>query len=307
MTFDGVRPVLHVPFGPGPDEKVLHPELRALVRAMLEANVRGLVVLGLASEALALREAERDEILATVAGELAGRAPFVVGIEGSTQVAIARARAAARAGAAGLMVLPPSTARSGEALAGHFAEIAEAAALPILVQDSPQVTGVTLTVDGLLALARAHPLVEAVKIEVAGAGVKASGVRAGGMDVVAGWGGLHYLESLERGAVGCMPGCDLGPAFVEIDRLAREGTPDAAAAAKALYDSLLPLLSYEAQSLDLLVLGAKRLLRRNGIFGSERLRQPGRELDPIESTSLDGLMDDLAERRVPGFAAQVVA
>jgi 4-hydroxy-tetrahydrodipicolinate synthase len=274
---------------------------------MLGANVRGLVVLGLASEAWALREAERDEILATVADELAGRAPFVVGIEGSTQVAVARARSAARAGASGLMVLPPSTARSGEALARHFVEVAEAGSLPILVQDSPQVTGVTLTVDGLLALAHAHPLVQAVKIEVAGAGVKASGVRAGGMDVVAGWGGLQYLESIDRGAVGCMPGCDMGPAFVEIDRLAREGSPSATAAARALYDSILPLLSYEAQSLDLLLLGAKRLLRRNGIFGSERLRQPGRELDPIESASLDGLFDGLAERRVPGFAAPVVA
>jgi dihydrodipicolinate synthase/N-acetylneuraminate lyase len=127
------------------------------------------------------------------------------------------------------------------------------------------------------------------------------------MDVVAGWGGLHYLESIERGAVGCMPGCDLGPAFVEIDRLAREGSANATAAANELYDAIVPLLSYEAQSLDLLLLGAKRLLRRNGIFGSERLRRPGRELDPFESASLDGLMEALTERRVPGFAARVVA
>jgi 2-keto-3-deoxy-L-arabinonate dehydratase len=307
MTFDGVRPVLHVPFGPGPDEPVQHPELRALVRAMLDADVRGLVVLGLASEAWALREPERDEILATVADELAGRLPFVVGIEGSTQVAVARARAAARAGAAGLMVLPPSTARSADALARHFTEVAEASALPILVQDSPQVTGVTLTIDGLLTLARAHSLIQAVKIEVAGAGAKVSGVRSGGMEVVAGWGGLQYLESVERGAVGCMPGCDLGPAFVEIDRLAREGSPTAAAAAHALYDAILPLLSYEAQSLDLLLLAAKRHLRRRGVFGSERLRQPGRALDAVESAWLDRLIDALGERGVPGFATEVVA
>ena len=67
MAFDGVRPVLHLPFAAEPDEPIVHDELRRLVLDQLDQGVSGLVVLGLASEAWTLREAERDEVLATVA------------------------------------------------------------------------------------------------------------------------------------------------------------------------------------------------------------------------------------------------
>ena len=303
MAFDGVRPVLHLPFAAEPDEPIVHDELRRLVLDQLDQGVSGLVVLGLASEAWTLREAERDEVLATVAAAVDGRVPFVVGIDGTTAVATDRARRAVRHGAAGLMVLPPAASRSGPGLVRHFAAVADAAGVPVLVQDSPQVTGVALGIDDLVALQRAHPLVGAVKIETAGAGAKASAAIEAGIEVVAGWGGQHYLESVRRGASGCMPGCDLGPAIVVIDRLARNGD---AAGAEATYRAILPLLSYEAQSLDLLLLGAKRVLVRRGIFGSGALRAPGRELDPEEAATLDGLIGRLETDGVAGFGPATV-
>ena len=48
-TFGGIRPVLHIPFGPKPNQVVEHAELRVLVRRMLETGVDGIVVLGLGS------------------------------------------------------------------------------------------------------------------------------------------------------------------------------------------------------------------------------------------------------------------
>ncbi|MEZ4596014.1 MAG: dihydrodipicolinate synthase family protein [Chloroflexota bacterium] len=125
-----MRPVLHLAFGTGVDEPIDHAALAELATAMLDAGVDGLVVLGLASEARALREPERDEVLATVARAAAGRAPIVVGLEGTTAVAVARATAAAAGGASGLMVLPPAAARTTELLVGHFTAIAEARACP---------------------------------------------------------------------------------------------------------------------------------------------------------------------------------
>lgn len=299
MAFEGIRPVLHLPFALEPDQPVRHDELGVLVADQLAHGVDGLVVLGLASEAWSLRERERDEVLVTVADAVGGRVPLVVGLDGTTAIATDRARRAVGvAGAAGLMVLPPASARSTDALVTHFATIADAAGVPILVQDSPQVTGVTLAVDALLAIHRAHPLVSALKVEIPGAGAKTSAVAAAGMEIVAGWGGLHYLESIRRGASGCMPGCDLGPAIVALDRLARSGDGDA----DTLYRTILPLLSYEAQSLDLLLLGAKRILVRRGIFGSGALRAPARVLDPHETTSLDVLVAHLEAEGAPGFA-----
>jgi 2-keto-3-deoxy-L-arabinonate dehydratase len=297
-VFGGVRPVLHLPFGAGAEQPVIDGELRALVAVMLASGVDGLVVLGLASEAWTLREAERDEVIDCVIDAIAGRVPLVVGVDGSTAVAIDRGRRAARAGAAGLMVLPPAGARTTTQLVDHYAELADAARVPILVQDSPQVTGVNLSIDALVAIADRHPLVRSLKVEIPGAGAKTSAAHQAGIEIVAGWGGLGYLESFARGASGCMPGCDLGPALVAVDRLARgEDLP----AADRLYRQLLPYLSLVAQSLDLLLLATKRHLQRMGIFSSAALRRPARTLDPVEEVTLDALLDRLATDSVPGF------
>jgi 4-hydroxy-tetrahydrodipicolinate synthase len=227
-----------------------------------------------------------------------GRVPLVVGIDGATQVAVARARRAVAAGASGLMVLPPGTARSTTQLVAHYRAIADAAGLPVLVQDSPQVTGVTLTIEALESLHHADPLLGSLKVEVPGAGAKVSAAIAVGIEVIAGWGGLNYLESMRRGAVGCMPGCDLGAAILDIDRRWRAGDPEGASDA---YRRIVPLLSYVGQSLDLLVLGSKRMLRRKGIFTNERMRQPSRVLDPEEAATIDALLDRLALESAPGF------
>jgi 4-hydroxy-tetrahydrodipicolinate synthase len=303
MTFDGVRPVIHLPFAAGPGEPIVQAELAALVQHVVREGADGVVALGLASEAGALSEAERDEELATVAAALGGRVPLVVGIDGPTAVAVARARRAAAFGAAGVMVLPPAAAGPVDQMVAHFSAIADGAGLAVMVQDSPQVTGVQLPVQTLLALHRAHQLVATVKVEVGGAGAKVSALIAAGMAVVAGWGGLHYPESLRRGAIGVMPGCDLAPALGAIHRAGLDGE---AATVERLYGAILPYLCYEAQSLELLVLGAKRHLVREGIFSSGRLRAPGRGLDPIEAATLDDLHERLAAADVPGFAGLTV-
>jgi len=298
MSFEGVRPVLHIPFADTPDQPILEEELAALAERMLELGVDGLAVPQLASEAWALTEGERDRVVAIAAQVCSGRVPLVVGLDGTTRVAVDRARRAAAAGAAGLMVLPPRQAASPGQLIAHYSAVADAAGLPVMVQDSPQVTGVQLDVPTLLSMHQANPLILAVKSEVPGAGLKASAIHAAGLELVAGWGGLNYLELVARGAVGCFPGCDLGPAIKAIDSAAREGRADQA---RAAYRQILPLLSMATTSLDLLLLTAKRHLRRSGIFSTEVLRSPARILDPQESQSVDALLDELTAAGVPGF------
>ncbi len=84
-----------------------------------------------------------------------------------------------------------------------------------------------------------------------------------------------------------------------IDRAARSGD---SVAAQELYRRILPLLSFATQSLELLLLTAKRHLRRQGIFSTETLRAPARTLDDYEMRTLDALLDELSELRTPGFA-----
>jgi 4-hydroxy-tetrahydrodipicolinate synthase len=289
-----------MPFHADARRSVAWSELEALALSMLEADVDGLVILGLASEAWTLTERERDEAVGRVAAMAAGRVPVVVGIDGATVVALDRAERAAHLGASGLMVLPPARATAVEQLTRHFAALADATGLPILVQDSPQVTGVALDLATIEALRACHPLVSALKVEIPGAGGKSSAARAAGLEIVAGWGGLGYLDQVVRGASGCMPGCDLGPALVAIHRGVHAGEQRRA---EELYRRILPLLAFETPSLELLLLSAKRHLRRTGVFSTELLRDPARSLDTREAASLDALLDEIAGTGVPGFAA----
>lgn len=298
MTFEGVRPVLHLPFGNSPEQPILDEELARLARTMISEDADGLVVLGLASEAWSVTETERDRVTEISADACGPGVPLVVGVDGTTAVAVDRARRAARYGAAGLMVLPPRQAAGSKALVTHFGAVADAAGLPVLVQDSPQVSGVTLDVATLAAIASANPLVASVKSEIPGAGEKASAIHAEGLELIAGWGGLNYLAQIDRGAAGCFPGCDLGPAMGAIDRFARAGDR---AAAEEMYRCVLPFLSLATASLDMLLLAAKRHLRRRGIFSTESLRAPARELDAQEARSVDALLDELVAAGTPGF------
>jgi 2-keto-3-deoxy-L-arabinonate dehydratase len=295
--FSGVFPVLQIPFGDKPDHPVLHDVLAGLVDRLVALGADGLVVLGLGSETWTLTEPERDAVCSTAAEAAAGRVPLVAGIEGATAVATDRAHRAIARGASAVMVLPPQRAADMGELSNHFRSIARTTQVPILLQDSPQITGVQLTEELLVALAEADPLLRAVKIEAPAAGPKVSAVVGAGLEVVAGWGGLNYLETLRRGAVGCMPASDLGPALGEIHRLAATSP----AGADELYGRILPLLSYASQSLELLILSAKHALVRLGVFPSATCRPPSRKLDEEEARSLERFFCQLKTEQVPGW------
>ncbi len=83
-----------------------------------------------------------------------------------------------------LMLMPPyhgTALRADEkGIEEHFARVAEASGLPIMVQDAP-LSGVTLSVPFLVRLGKAVPLVTHFKIETAGAAAKLRAlIEAGG-------------------------------------------------------------------------------------------------------------------------------
>jgi dihydrodipicolinate synthase/N-acetylneuraminate lyase len=98
--FEGVWPVLQVPFAADPLQSIVTDELAGLARALLPSGVAGVVVLGLGSEAWKLTEAERDRVVETAVG-VAPR--VVVGIDGHTAVACERVRRALHPGVVGML------------------------------------------------------------------------------------------------------------------------------------------------------------------------------------------------------------
>ena len=111
-----------------------------------------------------------------------------------------------------LMLMPPyhgTGLRADESgMLQHFARVAEAVSIPIMVQDAP-LSGVDLSVPFLVRLAREVPTVCYFKIEVPGAASKLRGLIAAGGDAIAGpFDGeesITLMADLDAGATGTMP------------------------------------------------------------------------------------------------------
>ena len=156
-AFEGVYSVLPTPFTPG--DEIDHTSLRRVIDLALSAGVDGVTALGVTSEAARLSDRERDEVLATVLSHVAGRVPVVAGTtaEGTT-LCLERSRAARDAGAAAVMVSPPRMPKiNSDAVRRHFAALAAAVDLPIVVQDYPPVSGYAMEAALLVQIAREIP------------------------------------------------------------------------------------------------------------------------------------------------------
>ena len=180
---------------------------------MIDQGVDGICILANYSEQFLLTDDERNALLDLCLSHVAGRVPVIVTCSHfSTRIAAERARMAGAAGAAMLMLMPPyhgTGLRADEAgMLEHFARVAEAAPIPIMVQDAP-LSGVALSVPFLVRLAREVPSVRYFKVEVPGAAAKLRGLIEAGGDAIEGpFDGeesITLMADLDAGATGTMP------------------------------------------------------------------------------------------------------
>ncbi len=124
----------------------------------------GLVISGTTGESPTTSDAEKDRLLRAVTEAVGGRASVVAGVgTNDTAHSCELARAAERAGAAGLLVVTPYYNKPPQAgLARHFTAVADAAGLPVMLYDIPGRTGTPIATSTLVQLAR-HPRIVAVK------------------------------------------------------------------------------------------------------------------------------------------------
>jgi 2-keto-3-deoxy-L-arabinonate dehydratase len=291
--FTGVFPIAPTPFTEAGELDI--EGQRRVLDCMVAQGVDGICILANYSEQFLLADDERDTLLDVCLAHVNGRVPVIVTCSHfSTRLAAARARKAAAAGASMLMLMPPyhgAGLRADETMMlQHFARVAEAASLPLMIQDAP-LSGVNLSVPFLVRLAREVPAVRYFKIEVPGAAAKLRNLIAAGGDAIEGpFDGeeaITLMADLEAGATGTMPSALLPDLIKTVFTLYRAGRPQEAAAA---YARILPLINYENRQCGLRA--TKTVMAVGGVIKSDAVRHP---LEPLHPATRAGLLALAAE------------
>lgn len=201
--FTGVGVALVTPFTE--EGQVDYQALGDMVNYVIEGGVDYIVALGTTAETPTLYNSERAVIAMYTAHKINGRVPLVMGCGGnSTSEVLDQLREFdLRAADAILCVTPYYNKPSQEGLYQHFKTIAENSPLPIILYNIPGRTGVNMTAETTLRLAREIPKIIGIK-EASGNLEQMQQIidnRPEGFLVLAGDDGIA-IELMERGGDG---------------------------------------------------------------------------------------------------------
>jgi 4-hydroxy-tetrahydrodipicolinate synthase len=300
MAISGVFVISVTPFHD--DGRLDFDSLDSALDFYVAQGVHGVTLLGMMGEADKLSDEERLAVVRHGLARLAGRVTVVVGASGTSLTAMRTlARAAMDGGAGGVMVAPNVGLRTDDQIHAWTGQVCEAlgADVPLVWQDYPPTTGVFLSASLFGRIARDFPRVVVLKAEDNPVLGKITAIRRAEREegqrrvsILAGNGGLFLPQALARGADGVMTGFGLPRMLVEV--YARHVAGDRAAA-EDIYDSYLPLVSYELQpGIGLAV--RKEILRRQGAIRSAAARAPGPKLSAADVAELDRLLARLERR-----------
>jgi len=167
LRFSGIMPANLLPFTA--DLEIDEPAYRRHLRWLADTRgVTGIVANGHAAEVSSLTRDERKRALAIALDEIGDRCPLVAGVySDGTREAVELARDAKAAGAAGVLVFPPTLFAWGaqvkpDMAVRHFSEIAAGTDLPIVIFQYPLASGIGYTPETLVRLVEI-PQVAAVK------------------------------------------------------------------------------------------------------------------------------------------------
>jgi dihydrodipicolinate synthase/N-acetylneuraminate lyase len=285
----GVYPIAPTPFTDAGDLDL--DGQRRVLDCIVDQRVDGICILANYSEQFLLSDDERDTLLDACLRHVDGRVPVIVTCSHfSTRIAAARARKAYEAGAGMLMLMPPYQGTGLRAddngIVQHFARVADAAPIPVMVQDAP-LSGVNLSVPLLVRLAREVPSVRYFKIEMPGTAAKLRAlIDAGGAAIEGPFDGeesITLTADLDAGAKGTMPSALLPDL---IGPIVRDHLAGRRADAAREYARILPLINYENRQCGLRA--TKAVMKEGGVIRSEAVRHP---LEPLHPAARAGLLE----------------
>ena len=263
--------------------EVDYPALSQLVDFQLQNDANYLVVLGTTGETPTLSVSEQKEIIRFVIEKVKNRIPIVLGISGNNTRAVAeRLKTEDTNGIdAILSVVPYYNKPSQEGIYQHYQALAQATSLPLVLYNVPSRTGMNMTAETTLRLARDFNNVIAIK-EASGNLAQISSIikhKPNDFQVISGDDGLAF-PMIALGGIGVISvvGNAFPKEFSRMIHLALTGDYDKAL---SLHHDFLEL--YELLFTDGSPAGVKSLLNMMGYIENE-LRLP---LVPVRSATYE--------------------
>ena len=154
MDLRGMGVALITPFNA--DKSIDFPALAKLLEYIIQNKADYIVVLGTTAETATLTEDEREQVRAFVVERVNSLVPLVLGVGGNNTIAVTDylRQNDLSAFSAILSVVPYYNKPSQEGIYQHYKAIAEASPLPVILYNVPGRTGVNMTAETTLRLAK---------------------------------------------------------------------------------------------------------------------------------------------------------
>ena len=275
---NGIVPIVFVPFDTA--GQIDEAGLRRVVRFELEGGADGIGINGFASESYKLTDPERLRTAQIVASENANQVPLVIGIAaGSTEAALAQMADFKTLNPSAFMVLPPATMNyAANDLVKHYVTLADSSDTPIMVQHSPhiaQYSHLELTMEHLAEMAQRSNGIQYFKIEGPGAPERMRQLKSlipDSVQLFGGVGGLSFIDELDVGVAGVIPGVGFNEVFKQAWGAWQAGDRAGVREVLMRHQALIQVVSGKGHEFSLHV--RKQLAQRAGLIACSHVRCP---------------------------------
>jgi 4-hydroxy-tetrahydrodipicolinate synthase len=255
------------------DGSVDFDALGRLVEYQIKNKADYLVILGTTAETPTLLEQEKEAIKSFIVERVAGRVPLVLGVGGNCTASVVEQakNVDPRTFSAILSVTPYYNKPSQEGIYQHYKAVAESSSVPVILYNVPGRTGVNMTAQTTLRLAREFDNIVAIK-EASGNITQMDEIienKPENFVVISGDDGVTF-PLITLGAVGVISviGNAFPAEFSKMVRLALNGEYESARKIHAKFNELFSLLFVDGNPA-----GVKSMLSMMG-FIENRLRLP---------------------------------
>ena len=271
----GIIPSLHTPFCR--DNKVDILSLQKLIDHTIVSGCAGMLVGAVAGENASLSLDEKETIINACVKHNNNRLPLIVSCSANNQYdRITLSRAAKVAGADWILCQTPNNLNGNE-LTECFNEIADAGPSNLMIQDLSW-TDNGMNDEDILLLFENIKKFKGLKIEVLNSGPKYSRILKATnhkLHLSGGWAIMGMIEALNRGVHAFIPST-MEIIYNQIYNLFIEKKINKA---RDLFSTILPILSFTHQHIDIAIKFSKMLRVREEIFTTELCRSPISEFD----------------------------